>query len=241
MLGLLAAFPVIGHAGGGIDLSFNVGAGTNDTVNAVLVQGDSKVVIVGLFTTYNDATANNVARLNVDGSLDPTFNSGQGVTLASGGGSAISTAAFQSDGKIILGGVFDTFDGRAVNDIVRLNTDGSVDTTFNVGTGPSNRVARVAVDGANRIYVAGPFQSFSGSEYSGLCRLNPDGSLDTTFSFPVTASNIDGISTILFGQENLPCLAGPIVGGREITFKKVFLVMCSPIYGVVRECSQQSS
>ncbi len=200
--------PATLHADGAPDLSFNVGAGTNDEVDALAVQGDSKIIIAGKFTTFDNATANYVARLNTNGSLDTTFNVGLGPALGFNAG--VNAVALQSDGKVIVGGPFDSFNETNVPNIVRLNPDGSVDTTFNIGIGPAGTVNKLAVDSSDRIYVAGDFIQFDGLYYGGLARLNPDGSLDPTFNYPATGG-IDGINTILPQADGTVFIGGNLV------------------------------
>ena len=75
---------------------------------------------------------NGIARLNTDGSLDTTFNPQGGI--ANEGGSTITALAVQSDGKILAGGNFATFNGATVNGLVRLDTFGNVDTGYVVSS-----------------------------------------------------------------------------------------------------------
>ena len=63
---------------GSIDLTFNPGMGSNNSIKTILVQGDGKILIVGDFTLYNNITRNRIARLNADGTLDLAFNPGTG-------------------------------------------------------------------------------------------------------------------------------------------------------------------
>ena len=65
------------------------------------------------------------------GTLDATFNS------STGANSDVETIAVQADGKIIIGGFFTSYNGTSRNRIARLNADGSLDATFNPGTGAS--------------------------------------------------------------------------------------------------------
>src|SRR5204863_3753591 len=102
------------------DITFNIGTGTvGYAVEAISIQSDGKVIIGGVFTTYNGVAKNHIARLNTDGSLDASFNSGTGPN------NSVYSTALQSDGKIIVGGTFMSYNGTAINKIARLNTDGS--------------------------------------------------------------------------------------------------------------------
>ena len=68
------------------------------------------------------------------------------------------------------------------NRICRLNLDGSLDNTFNVGTGFNNVVWVINIDTINqKIYVGGDFTTYNGTTQNKICRLNMDGSLDSAF------------------------------------------------------------
>lgn len=113
-----------------IDPSWNIGTGFNGKVQKVLIQPDQKILVIGNFTQFNGSPAKKVCRLNEDGTLDTTFNIGTGPT--SGGYILdLRDIILQPDGKIILGGgELYSFNGFTRKGIVRLNTDGSVDTSF---------------------------------------------------------------------------------------------------------------
>ena len=66
----------------------------------------------------------NIARLNTDGTLDTSFATGAGIDAS------LYSLALQPDGKVIIGGFFTTYNGIAKGSIARLNTDGTLDTTF---------------------------------------------------------------------------------------------------------------
>ena len=96
----------------------------------------------------------------------------------------------QLDGKIIVTGNFSVFNGVARAGIVRLNTDGSVDLTFNPGTGASGLVNGEIIQNDGKIIVFGGFNFFNGLARAKLIRLNADGSVDTAYA-QNTAINSD--------------------------------------------------
>ena len=161
---------------GSLDTSFDVGAGTNNDIDVLLVQNDGKILIGGWFTTYNDTASNKIARLNSDGSLDTSFNTGTGPNYG------INTLSIQSDGKILIGGSFTTYNDTASNRLARLNNDGSLDTSFDVGTGADNSINTLYIQDDGKILISGFFTSYNGTESNRLARLNSDGSLDTSFN-----------------------------------------------------------
>ena len=160
-----------------LDGSFNPGSGANDSINAVAL-ASGKFVIGGAFTSFNGTSRNGIARLNANGSLDSTFLNG-----LSGADGTVWAVAVQPDGKVLIGGDFTHVNGTACNYIARLNTDGSLDATFNPGTNFDNPVYALAVQpsGGGQIFVGGGFD-VGGQGYGNIALLNSDGSLNTSFN-----------------------------------------------------------
>ena len=172
------------NADGSLDTAFNPGLGANATVYALAVQGDGKVVIGGDFTAVNGNTNfNHIARLNTDGSLDTAFNPGAGAS------DSVRAIAIQADGKILIGGLFTSVNGVALNHIARLNTDGSLDAAFQPGVGADDAVLSIALQSDSRIVLGGEFTDCSGVSRSRITRLNPDGTVDPTINFGTGANN----------------------------------------------------
>jgi uncharacterized delta-60 repeat protein len=187
---LLGSFAIMAQNSADRDNSFNVtGLGTpvfptGGQYSKVTPVEGGKVLVTGAF--YSAATTtpaySRILRLNSDGSFDNTFNVG-----GLGATGIISATAVQSDGKIIIGGGFPAYNGTSVNGIARINPDGSLDNTFNPGTGfssilPPPWVRSIAIQEDGKIVVGGGFTSFNGTAIAGVCRLNADGSLDNSFS-----------------------------------------------------------
>ncbi len=167
----------------------NIGTGANSSVYAIAIQSDGKIVLGGAFTTFNGATVNYIVRLNSDGTRDTTFTT----NIGTGANSSVEVIKVQSDGKIVLGGSFTTLNGVTVNRIVRLNSDGTRDTTFttNTGTGANSTVSEVAIQSDGKIVVTGAFPAWNGTTVNYIVRLNSDGTRDTTFTSNTgTAANI---------------------------------------------------
>jgi len=183
---------------GSKDTSFNIGTGFNNTVQSLAVQSDGKILVGGVFTTFSGGTENRLIRLNSDGSKDSSFNIGTGF------GSTVFRIVAQSDGKILVGGAFTTFSGGTENRLIRLNSDGSKDSSFNIGTGFNNTVQSLAVQSDGKILVGGGFTTFAGASQLRLIRLNSDGSKDTSFS----VSGVDSSVLSLAVQSDGKILAG---------------------------------
>ncbi|HEY8960623.1 MAG TPA: delta-60 repeat domain-containing protein, partial [Luteolibacter sp.] len=182
------------NADGSLDAAFNPNA--NGNVNSIVVQVDGKILIGGDFTGVGGQTRNYVARLNADGSLDTSFNSN-----SAEGYVWVRTLAVQTDGKIVVGGWFDTFGGQPRNHIARLNANGSLDTAFNPDA--DNPVSSLVMQADGKILVGGSFSTIGGETRSCLARLNADGSLDTSFSadanLPVDSIAVQADGKILVG------------------------------------------
>jgi uncharacterized delta-60 repeat protein len=161
---------------GTYDTSFTTDSGFNIGVSTIAIQSDSKVLVGGAFTTYRTLPKNRIARLNTDGSYDTSFNIGTGFN------SNVNTIAIQSDGKVLIGGTFTTYQGTTRNRIIRLNTDGSEDTSFNIGTGFNNTVSTISIQSDDKILVGGTFTTYQGTTRNRIIRLNTDGSEDTSFN-----------------------------------------------------------
>jgi uncharacterized delta-60 repeat protein len=155
-------------------------------------QSDGKNIVVGWFTTWNNITANRVVRLNLDGSLDRQFLN----NIGSAANSIVYSVAIQSDGKIILGGNFSTWNGVSVGYLVRLNSNGTLDSTFSSGlNGP---VFDIKIQSDGKILAAGEFAISSGVAARRFIRLNSNGTNDTAF---ITNTG-DAARTFTLGKYN---------------------------------------
>jgi uncharacterized delta-60 repeat protein len=101
---------------GSLDTSFDP-PGPPQEVDAIALQLNGRIVIGGKFTSLDGVKAGRVARLNADGSLDTTFNPGQGASYT------VYAVTMQPDGKVLIGGGFQTVDGISRNRIARLLGD----------------------------------------------------------------------------------------------------------------------
>lgn len=164
------------NADGTLDASFDPGYGASGTITAMTLQPDGKILIGGVFTYYQSTRVPAIARLNPDGSLDATFTSGLDEN------SSVYSISLQSDGKIIIGGNFSSYNGTPQGDIIRLNTDGAVDPSFHAGTGSNLFVYATAVQPDGKILIGGDFTTYNGTPCNMLARLNSDGTLDPTFN-----------------------------------------------------------
>jgi uncharacterized delta-60 repeat protein len=158
------------------DTTFNIGTGFNGNINTIIQQSDGKLVVGGDFTTYSGSTSQGIIRINPDGTNDTTFNIGTGFDYP------VYSIIQQSDSKLVVGGYFLEYSGSANNYIVRINSNGTKDTTFNIGTGFSDPVLTIIQQSDGKLVVGGYFYDYSGSLADFIVRINPDGTNDTTLA-----------------------------------------------------------
>lgn len=153
------------------------------------VQSDGKIVVVG-YTEWGSMAYQDfaVARFNANGSLDTTFNSTGKVTFDSNAYDFLYGLDFQSDGKIVVVGKNDPGNAGKDSFFARLNTDGTLDTTFDgdgmkiIAADPSvDYMEDVKIQPDGKILACGAAVIGATDGQWTLIRLNSDGSLDTTF------------------------------------------------------------
>lgn len=203
------AFTVIRlNPNGSFDASFGNGGivitnffSSLDQATEVALQPDGKIIATGWVTqggvntgsTYDFAAV----RYNPNGSLDATFGDGDGIVFVdfNGRGDLAQTSALQPDGKILMAGWVSTLDSQYDYGLLRLNPNGSLDTTFD-GDGRVvttfgqnwNELARgMSLAPGGKIVVTGdayiqpPIIGQSGNSNITAARYNTDGSLDASF------------------------------------------------------------
>ena len=215
---LFASMQMAQATGGDLDPTFGTGGTlmtdinrSTDLAQAVALQADGKLVVVGQTYKNNDYSTEDfaVARYNTDGTLDTTFGRGGKVRTDFPGLAAVpSSVVIQSDGKIVVaGGAFPLFTFAGDFKVVRYNPNGSLDTSFGNGgivttTFPEGSYAfDVALQPDGKIIAAGTvFVNFIPGESSNtdfaLARYNPDGTPDATFG------NGGQVSTDFVGLED---------------------------------------
>ncbi len=172
---------------GTADPTLNIGTGS--WVNASAIQGDGKIVFGGFFTSINGTPRNHVARLNLDGTLDAGFNP----NVASANADRLEALEIQRDGKILIGGRYETVGGISRLGLSRVYQDGALDATTNLAAGTGIPLAMLPVAGGKTL-VGGSFTTFGGLNYSKLARINANGTVDTTFPNLSLDDEIDDIA-----------------------------------------------
>lgn len=167
---LFFILPSANAAPGDLDpLNLNI---AGNGVWSTAVQPDGKTIVAGNFSSMLGQARSNIARLNVDGTLDADF-----VVDVNGG---VSGVLVQADGKIVLAGSFTTVSGTVRNRIARVAADGTLDTGFNPDVN-NNDVGEVAIQADGKILLCGAFTSVGGTVRNRIARVNADGSLDLGF------------------------------------------------------------
>jgi uncharacterized delta-60 repeat protein len=185
---------------GTLDASFPGGSGVTGDVRAVALQPDGKILIGGNFGSVNDIPRSGIARLESSGLLDTTF-------LATDPGLSFGSVVgmvLQQDGRIVIAGFFEEVNGVARNNIARLNTNGTLDTSFpnttSASKGTDQDVSALAWQATTgKLLIGGYFNTVNGTPRSTLARLNADGSLDSTFA-PVLNGGVRVIAVQTNGQ-----------------------------------------
>jgi uncharacterized delta-60 repeat protein len=188
-----------GPAGGGNGkFALRISTGT-DTIQAIAIQPDNKIVIAG---ECDNGLC--VARLNVNGAFDSTFGGTDGwlyLGAQRDGSNRAVDVAVQADGKIVVGSLCPrlTSPGNDQACFWRLNADGSVDTTFDAGAAGAgsgrialqlgdedSQLARIAIQSNGKILALGTCKpdGFAAETTARFCflRLNGNGAVDSTFS-----------------------------------------------------------
>ncbi len=153
-------------------------------VNQLKALPDGKILAYGLFNSYNRIPTGNFVRLNADGSLDTTFNN-QLITSENNCGGFGSKIVLQPDGKILVACSDMVVNGQAPRSMLRLNADGTLDTSFNFTQGAVN----IIVDSLGRILLSGSFQTPQGTRK--IVRLNDNGSFDSSFNYTTNCCGAD--------------------------------------------------
>ncbi len=153
---------------GSVDTNFDLNLGANDTVRAIAIQSDGRILIGGDFTNVNGTALNRIARLNSDGSLDANFTTNVGV----GANGSVQAIAVQADNRIVLVGQFTRANGVTRNRITRLLPNGAVDATINFGDGANGAIDALLIQPAYQMLViGGGFTQYDDQPHAHIARI----------------------------------------------------------------------
>ncbi|HEY5912057.1 MAG TPA: immunoglobulin domain-containing protein, partial [Verrucomicrobiae bacterium] len=170
------------HTGpGSLDLTFHPRSGLDGWrygLDCIDTQPDGKLLIGGYFTNYSGVPRNSFVRLNPDGSLDTDF--APQLSTPEDYPAGVTVVALQPDGKILIGGWFDSINGTPRRNFARLHPDGRLDEGFSAVL-ENGTVQAIALQRDGKILVGGSFEIINGTARRFLARLNGDGTLDESF------------------------------------------------------------
>lgn len=189
---------------GGMDAGFKNFIFENYYVEALAVQDDSKILVGGRSASGKEAVIFN--RLLPDGNFDPDFVAGEGAA------NWVRQIQIQDDGKILIAGTIQQYNGKAVNNILRLNSNGSIDESFQV-SGSNSPVKKIMLQKDGDILVMGDFTSFNGVLVNNLIRLKADGSLDE--SFKPDFGSFYQLQDFILQEDGQILVSGSLFGGSR--------------------------
>ncbi|MBX2827802.1 MAG: T9SS type A sorting domain-containing protein [Flavobacteriaceae bacterium] len=164
-----------------LDASFNPAIGANGSIREIIVQPDGNILLGGLFEEYGSSTRFGMARIFPDGTIDANFDPGTGFL------NGILGFELLPDGKILAAtSAYYLSDGTILQGLIRLNSNGTLDPSFQNIFQPDEFPTLVKVQDDGKILLGG-------GNVQNL-RLNADGSIDTTFNSPLPGFSIRGIS-----------------------------------------------
>jgi len=208
------------------DLDFNNLATIDNGIVTTVRLFNSKIYLAGTFSSVNSTTKNDIVRLNMDGSLDPTFDTGAGTN------DILRSITIQDDGKIIIGGksYLTSFNNENVFGVGRLNANGTIDHSVYFNYGMYSQPSLVTYKD-NKFWF-GVSTKVNNKEDFYFLRYNDDGTLDDTFTpiqldffsgpdFPLVYKFIN--SDVVINRTNNLTRSGfsklSLTGVRDISFQ----------------------
>ncbi len=167
---------------GSLDNTFTQGQLSQDLVPAsiqeLIVQNDDKIFASGIFSAYNGSNKRAIVKLNSNGTIDNSF-----IGAGTNNNAIIYGMALQNDGKIIIGGTFNSSHNTTTKKLARLNIDGSLDLSFNNTNGFSDIdiIHNISIQTNQKIIVSGNFNSYKGVSRTNIIRLEQNADIDDSF------------------------------------------------------------
>ena len=164
------------NADGSVDQTFGLGNGINNAALALALQSDGRIIVGGQFSQIDLTQRFNLARLNNDGSVDLSFDPGNGPN------GDVNAIIIQPDGRIVIGGTFIGYNGFARGGVARVLGNGVLDPSFDSGVGTGGNVFALELQHNGQIVLGGRFVQYSGINRTFIARIFGDGSLDFGFN-----------------------------------------------------------
>ena len=196
------------NSDGSIDMSFPLFNIPNIILRSVALQSDGKILVGG---SGSSSSTGSLYRLNQNGTVDNGF-----FTVTANNGS-VEVIKPTPDGKIYIGGTFTGINGFIGAGVARINSDGSLDTSFNTNSaGAVNAVYDVEIGADGKIFIGGGFMTYNGATQRKIAKLNSDGSRDPNFAATVFSTS-DTVYDVL------PLADGRVIAvGNFITATSLF-------------------
>jgi len=151
---------------GSLDPSFNsnLGSGFGGKINDLIITSN-KIIAVGDFDSFDGLPYGKIVSLNLDGTLDTSFNSGIGFDKAP------NSIKIDSD-KIYIGGNFTTYNGQTAKQLIRISLDGTLDNSFDTGFGLNNGVNHINLIDKNLLYIGGNFTTYNNVDQKNFAKIS---------------------------------------------------------------------
>ncbi|MBK6291230.1 MAG: T9SS type A sorting domain-containing protein [Ignavibacteria bacterium] len=196
------------------DTTFIIDTNLLHSISAVHFDENGDVIIAGSFKYVHNLLRPGIARLNSEGAVYTSFNPGTGVK------GFVYALAVQTDGKIIVGGSMNEYNGQSVKQVIRLFPDGTLDTSFKtpwtltqgLNAGSWGTVTHIAIDSRNNVVIAGDYTHVDNAARGGILRLNSDGQLDSTFRS--TERIYLTLNDLIIDLDDRPLMAGRLYDHR---------------------------
>ena len=173
-------YALMNNVGTGFKLNGNV---TNVRITAI-IEDINGVYVMGKFNSYNGTACSQIIRLNPTTLvLDSSFSAPQFLDANNNVPTFLNATVL--NGTLYLTGTFKKVNGTTYNNLVSLNSNGTINSSFSIGTGldtSSNNYASVITNDGTDLYVGGKFITYNGDTKGiYLIKLNTSGVLDSTF------------------------------------------------------------
>lgn len=150
-------------------------AGSQPEVLGLSRDAQGRWLVHGQFTSINGVSRPSLARLQPDGSVDPSF--------APAGGNALRMTAARAlrDGRVLVAGLFDEYSGQPRPGLAMLTSDGRLADDFDLPGGVAGTIDLILELEDGRLLLGGEFSAIGGAPRRNLTRLLPNGQFDPGF------------------------------------------------------------
>ncbi len=170
---------------GSLNIEFLPPSINDGSVVGIAIQGDNTILVAGYFQRVSGGTRRALIRLNLNGTLDEPYKPSFGALIGNSSQMQVTGLALDQSGNAIISGSFTTVDGILRRGLARLNSNGSLDPSFDPQQGTDQEFgspSRVFIQPNGQILVGGASMIFHGVRRRGIARLNADGTLDGAFN-----------------------------------------------------------